>query len=119
MVKLMIVFNAKDVQKRRRVLLRGRIVTIIDLSGRKARIAEDGKWHEHKLFYPLMEEHVTQEHIEAIRSFVSGKSIATLKAEETGVQLVLDDNTRIDISYAKDKEGLVFSVIDSDGNKVL
>ncbi len=116
----MIVFDARvDIQKRRRVVLKGRVVTIIGLAGSKARIAEDGQWYPHKMFFSLTEENITQDHIESLKSYIAGKSIATLKPMSTGVQLVLEDNTRLDVSYSKDNEGLTFSVIDSDGNKVL
>ena len=116
----MIIFNAKtDVKNKRRVLLKGRVVTVIDLSGRQALIAEDGQWYPHKMFFPLTEEVILQDHIDDLKSNVAGKSIATLKSTDTGVQLVLEDNTRLDVSYSKNGEGLTFSVIDSDGNKVL
>ena len=116
----MIVFNPKtDIKNRRRVILKGRVVTIIDLSGRKARIAEDGQWYPNKMFFPMTEETILLDHIENLKSRVAGKSIATLKHTDTGIQLVLDDNTRLDIRYAKDREGLTFSVLDSDGIKVL
>jgi len=115
----MILFDAKaDIKNRRRVILKGRVVTIIGLAGSQAHIAEDGQWYPHKMFFPRTEETLLLDHIEDLKSRVAGKRIATLKHTDTGVQLVLDDNTRLDISYAKDKEGLKFSVIDSDGHKV-
>ena len=105
----MIIFDARaDVKNKRRVLLKGRVVTIIDLAGRKARIAEDGQWYPHTMFFPLTEESILQDHIDDLKSNVAGKSIATLKSTDTGVQLVLEDNTRLDVSYSKDGEGLTF-----------
>ena len=116
----MILFDARtDIKKRRRVTLKGRVVTIIDLAGSKARIAEDGLWYEHKMFFPLTEEDITKDHIEALGSKIAGKSIASIKPEGTGVQIVLEDNTRLAISYSKDGKGLTFSVLDSNGKKVL
>ncbi len=116
----MIIFEAKkDVANRRKVLLKGRVVTVIDLAGRKARIAEDGKWYEHKMFFELADEDKVQVRLEKIKSLIGGKTIATLKSNKTGIQLVLEDNTRLEVTYSKDGEGITFSVIDSDGNKVL
>ncbi len=115
----MIIFYPKDIADRRKVLLKGRIVTIIDLAGSKALIAEDGKWYEHKMFFELMDKDKTQVRLEQIKSLIAGKSVATLKSNRTGIQLVLEDNTRLEITYSKDGEGITFSVMDSDGNKVL
>ena len=116
----MIIFDArKDAANRRKVLLKGRIVTVIDLAGSKARIAEDGKWHEHKLFFELTDNDKIQIRLEKIAALLAGKSIATLKSNGTGIQLVLEDNTRLDVTYSKDGEGITFSVLNSDGKKVL
>lgn len=115
----MIVFDAKDAVNRRKVLLKGRVVTVIDLAGSKVCIAEDGKWYEYKLFFELTDEDRVQVRLEKIKSRITGKTIATLKSNGTGIQLVLEDNTRLGITYSKDGEGITFSVIDSDGNKVL
>ena len=116
----MIVFKAKrDTANRRKVLLRGRIVTVIELAGSKARIAEDGKWYEHKMFFELTDKDIVQVRLEAIKSLVAGKSIATLKANGTGIQLVLEDNTRLEVTYSRDGQGITFSVLNSDGKKVL
>ncbi|KKK69143.1 hypothetical protein LCGC14_2937010, partial [marine sediment metagenome] len=92
---------------------------ITDLAGRKARIAEDGKWYEHKMFFELADEDKVQVRLEKIAALVAGKSIATLKSNGTGIQLVLEDNTRLGITYSKDGAGIDFSVIDTDGTKVL
>jgi len=116
----MIVFQAKkDTANRRKVLLKGRIVTVIDLAGSKARIAEDGQWYEHKMFFELTDDDKIQLRLEAIKSLVTGKGIATLKANGTGIQLVLEDNTRLEVTYSKDGQGITFSVLNSDGKKVL
>ncbi len=116
----MILFNAKnDIVNRRKVLLKGRIVTVIDLAGSKACIAEDGKWYEHKMFFELTDKDIVQVRLERIAALVAGKSIATLKSNGTGIQLVLEDNTRLGITYTRDGEGISFSVIDSSGTKVL
>ncbi len=106
-------------KNKQRAILKGRVVTIVELAGRKARIAEDGQWYPRKMFFSLTKENILQGHIDDIKSNIAGKSIATLKSTDTGVQLVLEDNTRLDVSYSKDGEGLTFAVIDSDGNKVL
>ena len=116
----MIVFKAKvDTANRRKVLLKGRVVTVIDLAGRRARIAEDGKWYEHKMFFELTDKDIIQIRLEKIAALVAGKSIATLKSNGMGIQLVLDDNTRLEVTYVRDGEGITFSVLTSDGNKVL
>lgn len=105
-------------KNKNRAVLKGRVVTIIELAGRKARIAEDGQWYLRKMFFPLTKDNILQDHIEDIKSSIAGKSISTLKSTDIGIQLILEDNTRLDVSYSKD-EGLAFSVINSDGNKVL
>ena len=116
----MILFDARvDHKNRRKVLLHGRVVTVIDLSGSKAKIAEDGKWHEHNLFFELTDADRVQVRIDKISELVAGRTIVTLKSNRTGMQLVLEDNTRLEVSYARDGEGITFSVIDSDGKKVL
>jgi hypothetical protein len=115
----MITFYPKDVADGRKVLLNGRIVTVIDLAGRKALIAEDGKWHENKYLYELTDKDTVQVHLEKIASLLTGKTIATLKSNGTGVELVLEDNTRLGITYHKEGEGISFSVTDSGGTKVL
>lgn len=116
----MIVFRAKvDSANRRKVLLKGRVVTVIELAGSKAKIAEDGKWYEHKMFFELTDKDIVQGRLEKISELVTGKTIATLKSNRTGVQLVLEDNTRLEVTYSKDGEGITFSVLNSDGNKVL
>jgi len=115
----MIIFCPEDAKNKRRVILKGRIVTVIDMSGSKVRIAEDGLWYEQNLFFELTDDDKIQEHLGRIKELVAGKSIATLKPNETGIQLVLDDNTRLGVTYSKNEEGITFSVTDSNGNKVL
>jgi len=116
----MIIFQAKrDVANRRKVLLKGRVVTVIDLAGSKALIAEDGKWYETKELFELTDDDRVQERLGKIAGLVTGKTIATLKSNGTGIQLVLEDNTRLGITYHKDGEGITFSVIDEGGTKVL
>ncbi len=116
----MIRFEAKkDTVNRRKVLLRGCIVTVIELAGSKARIAEDGKWYEHKMFFELTDKDIVQVRLEKIAALIAGKTIATLKSNGTGIHLVLEDNTRLEVTYSKDGEGITFSVLNSDGNKVL
>jgi hypothetical protein len=115
----MLTFVKEDIVNRRKVLLKGRIVTVIDLAGSKARIAEDGEWHENKTLYELTDKDTVQVRLEKIAALVSGKTIATLKSNGAGIQLVLEDNTRLGITYHKDGEGISFSVTDSGGTKVL
>jgi len=116
----MISFNGKkDVANRRKVLLKGRVVTVIDLAGRKARIAEDGQWYETKQLFELTDADRVQLHLEKIKELLAGKTIATLKSNGTGIELVMEDNTRLGITYHKDGEGITFSVKDTGGTKVL
>jgi hypothetical protein len=116
----MVIFNAKvDIPNRRKVLLKGRVVTVIGLAGSRARIAEDGKWYESKMFFELTDKDIVQMRLEKIAALITGKTIATLKSDGTGIQLVLEDNTRLGVTYSKDGEGISFSVIDSGGTKVL
>jgi hypothetical protein len=115
----MVIFQAKkDVANRRRVVLKGRIVTIIDIAGREAKIAEDGQWYKHSEFHPLVEEDIQVEHINAVIDKIAGKSIATLKPLDTGFQFVLEDNTRVDVRYGAGEE-LNVIVYDSNGERVL
>jgi len=115
----MVIFQAKeDVANRRRVVLNGRVVTVIDISGRKAKIAEDGQWYKHSKFHPLVKEDIQVEHINAVIDKIAGKPIATLKLLDTGLQFVLEDNTRVDVRYGASEE-LNIIVYDSNGERVL
>ena len=115
----MINFDAiHDIANRRKVVLRGKVVTIIDLSGRKARIAEDGLWYDHKEFFPLTEEHISVDTVNTINRHISGKKIATVKPQNEGIQLIFEDNTRLFVVYSK-QEGISFILKDSDDNKVV
>jgi hypothetical protein len=116
---MMLTIYPKDIANRRKVLLKGRVVTLIDASGSKVRIAEDGLWHETTELFELTDADEVQVHIDAIKSVIAGKTIATLKSNKTGIQLVLEDNTRLDVTYSRNGKGITFSVIDSDGKKVL
>lgn len=114
----MILFDRSYTEQRRKVILNGRVVTVIGLRGREVRIAEDGKWYLMKDFQPLPEEVIRAEHIDAVRTHVTGKSIATMKPDGKGVQFILSDNTRVCVEY--DKSGMMaVSLLDSDGQKVL
>lgn len=115
----MVIFQAKeDVANRRRVILKGRVVTIIDIAGREAKIAEDGQWYKHSEFYPLVKEDIQAEHINAVIEKIAGKGIATLKLLDRGLQFVLEDNTRVDVRYSE-SEALNIIVLNSNGEKVL
>ncbi len=115
----MLIFVKADIANRRKVLLKGRVVTVINLAGSKCCIAEDGKWYENRLFHELTDEDRVKVRLEKIAGLVAGKTIATLKSNGTGIELVLEDNTRLGIKYHKDGEGIVFSVTNSGGTKVL
>lgn len=114
----MIHFHPKDIQDRRRVVLRGKVVTIIDLAGSKARIAEDGKWYEHEMFFPLTGEQLQQEFIDEVKEQIAGKTIASVKTVDTGIQVILTDNTRLEFCYTG-QFGVFLSVVNSDGKRVL
>ena len=115
----MIRFDAiKDVANRRKVILRGRVVTIIDLSGRRARIAEDGLWYDNTEFFPLTDEHITEDIISSINSAVSDKKIAAVQPCNEGIQTILEDNTRLFVVYSK-KDGISFMLKDSDDNRIV
>ena len=115
----MVIFRAKaDVANRRRVVLNGRVVTVIDISGSKTKIAEDGQWYKHSKFHPLVKEDIQVEHINAVIDKIAGKPIATLKLLDTGLQFVLEDNTRVDVRYGASEE-LNIIVYDSNGERVL
>jgi hypothetical protein len=82
-------------------------------------MAEDGKWYETKELFELTDADKVQVRLGKIADLLSGKTIATLKSNGTGIELVLEDNTRLGITYHKDGEGISFSVSDPDGTKVL
>ena len=115
----MIEFNAKeDIANRRKVLLNGKVVTIIDLAGRQAKIAEDGKWYPHNMFFPLTEEHIAEDAVSAISSHLFDKKIAVVKPEGAGVHIVMEDNTRFLISYSS-QEGIEVGLFDANGSRVV
>lgn len=114
----MVIFQAKrDVANSRRVVLKGRVVTIIDIAGSKAKIAEDGLWYNHAEFFPLVKDDILVEHINAVVDNIGGKRIATLKLLDRGIQFVLEDNTRVDVRYSA-SEALNIIVFDSNGEKL-
>jgi hypothetical protein len=110
--------TSSDAKNSRKVLYKGRIVTVLDVSGAVVRIAEDGKWYPHIDFRPLTEDQLREEFIQKMSVLVEGKKISTLKAEGRGVQFVLDDNTRVGLDFAS-QENLKLSVIDPDGKRIL
>jgi hypothetical protein len=101
-----------------KALLRGRIVTPIDMGGSDVKIAEDGEWYPHAALRPLTEEQIREDAISQMSKLVEGKQILTVKAKGRGVQFVLDDNTRVGLDYASG-ENLELSVVDPDGERVL
>ena len=107
-----------DVKNGRKVLLRGKIVTVLDMGGAMVKIAEDGKWYPHVDLRPLTEDQIRDEFIQEMSVLVEGKKISTLKAEGRGVQFILDDNTRVGLDFSSE-ENLRLSVIDSDGKRIL
>lgn len=110
--------TANDLKTGRKCLLNGRIVSPIDMSGRKVKLAEDGKWHLHEHLRPLTEDQIRDEVVAAMSALVSGKSISTLKAKDRGVEFVLNDNTRVGLTVTSG-DYLELSVIDSDGQRIL
>ena len=115
----MIRFNAKDdVANRRKVILRGKIVTVVDISGRKARIAEDGLWYDHTEFFPLTEEHISLDTISTISAELVDKKIATIKPQGEGIQFIFEDNTRLSVVYSK-KDGISLILKDSNDNRIV
>jgi hypothetical protein len=110
--------TVEDVRRGRKVVLGGKIVTAIDLSGAKVLIAEDGQWHPHDSVHPLTEEQLRDERIQEMSRLVEGKQIVTLLRKGKGVQFVLEDNTRVGLDYAS-KEDLTLSIVDPDGTRIL
>ena len=110
--------TADDIKRGRKVLLNGRIVTPIELGGRKVKLAEDGQWHMHEHLLPLTEDQIRDELVAAMSALVAGKHISTMKAKGRGVQFVLDDNTRVGLTITSG-EKLELSVTDSDGQRIL
>jgi len=110
--------TVKDVKQGCKVLLNGRIVTAIELSGGNAKVAEDGKWYSQLDLRPLTQDQLRDEVISQMSALCQGKSIVTLVAKGKGVQFVLDDNTRVGLDYTS-KGYLKLSVVNADGKKVL
>jgi len=88
------------------------------MSGDQIRLAEDGQWHPHLQMLPLTSEQIRQETIDQMAAEVAGKTIATLIPEGAGVSFVLEDNTRVGLSYGPDNT-LKLSVTDPDGERIL
>ncbi len=110
--------TADDLKTGRKCLLQGRIVTPIDMAGRKVKLAEDGKWHLHELLKPLTQDQIRADLIATMADLVEGKSISTMKAKGRGVEFVLSDNTRVGLTITSG-ENLELSVTDSDGKRIL
>ena len=111
-------FKASDIAERRKVILDGRMATVIDLAGSRVKIAEDGLWHEHTRFRPLAHEDIQKTHVDAVMSLIAGKNIAALRTEDKGFEFILEDNSRILVNYAAG-ESLTIKVLDSNGRRVL
>ena len=107
-----------DIRAGRKVIYKGRIVTPIEMSGAKVKLAETGQWERHLDLRPLVSEQIREAFIEDVLSLVEGKSIVTIKTLGKGFQLVLEDNTRVSVDYAPD-ELLSISVLNPEGEKVL
>jgi hypothetical protein len=110
--------TANDIKSGKKCLLKGRIVTPIDMGGRSVKLAEDGKWHLHESLRPLTEDQIRDEVVETMAAFVAGKSISTLKAKGGGVEFVMSDNTRVGLTITS-ADSLKLSVTDSDGKRIL
>jgi hypothetical protein len=110
--------TADDVRRGRKVVLGGKVVTAVDLSGASVMIAEDGQWHSHDRVYPLTEEQLQDELIQEMSRLVEGKQIVTLLRSGKGVQFVLEDNTRVGLDYVPG-EDLTLSIIDPNGMRIL
>lgn len=110
--------TADDIKTGRKCLLNGRIVTPIDMAGRKVKLAEDGQWHLHELLRPLTEDQIREDLVAAMAALVEGRAISTMKAKGRGVEFVLDDNMRVGLTITTG-ENLELSVTDSDGQRIL
>jgi hypothetical protein len=101
-----------------KMVFRGRVVNIIDMSGSLSKLAEDGQWHENCTLFPLTEELLRAEHVKEVEEQIAGRTVAAFKPEGAGIQLILDDNTRLVIGYSP--EGAVsVKLLGSNGNRVL
>jgi hypothetical protein len=107
-----------DIRNGRKVLLKGRIVTPIEMAGEQIKLAEDGLWHLHIDLRPLTEDQIREADIAAVSSLTEGKEISTIKAKGRGVQFILNDNTRVGLDYASDGS-LELSVFDPEGQRLL
>jgi hypothetical protein len=110
--------TTNDIANGTQVLLRGQIVTPVDIGGDKVKIAEDGQWYPHAALRPLSEDQIREDVILQMSEMVAGKQILTLKAKGRGVQFVLDDNTRVGLDFSSG-DNLELSVIDPDGKREL
>jgi len=107
-----------DIRAGRKVLLKGRIVSPVDMMGDQIKIAEDGKWYPHLSLRPLTNEQFHESEIAKMAELVSGKPIVTAKAQGKGFEFVLDDNTRVGLAYSTE-HGLELFVYDSEGTRVM
>jgi hypothetical protein len=107
-----------DIRSGRKVVLKGRIVTPIEMAGDQIKIAEDGLWHPHSSLQPLTEDQFHEAMIQEMASLVEGKVISTAKAQGRGFQFVLDDNTRVGLSYASNGR-LELSILDPSGQRLM
>lgn len=109
----------KDLKNGRKAILKGKIVTPIDMGGDKVKIAEDGQWYRHVEMSPLTEDQIREEFIIELSNLVEGKQITTMKAKGRGVEFVLDDNTRVSLDYDPENPHLKLRVIDPEGKRIL
>jgi hypothetical protein len=112
-------YAPEDLKNGRKAIFRGRIVTPIDMSGAEVKLAEDGKWHPRAEMSYLTEDQIREEVILELSNLVEGKQISTMKAKGTGVEFILDDNTRVGLNYDPRKPALKLSVTDPEGKRIL
>jgi len=112
-------YDPDDLRNGRKAILRGRIVTPIDMSGAEAKIAEDGKWYLRADMSLLAEEQLREELVQNMSNLVEGKQITTMKAKGRGVEFILDDNTRVSLDYSPQNLNLKLMVTDPEGKRIL
>ncbi len=107
-----------DIRSGRKVIYRGRVVTPVEMAGATVKLAETGQWAHLDEIRPLVAEQIHEDFIHSMLPLVEGKSIAMVKTQDKGFQLVLEDNTRISVGYAPGGS-LNISIMDPEGERIL
>lgn len=107
-----------DIRDGRKVIYRGRVVTPVEMAGATVKLAETGQWAHLDEIRPLVAEQIHEDFIRSMLPLVEGRSIAMVKTLNKGFELVLEDNTRVSVSYGANGS-LNISITDPEGERIL